>query len=167
LSLQIFQTLKTPSLLAATILVAFCYGLLLMFSDQFLFIAPYFVFYVPQTALVILALDMLLSTLTGVVLVVSLRQVSSGRSKGTTSTGVVGILAALIAGACPCYYLAPLLTIAAGVGGALGAIGILMNAYQVEVKTVSVVLLLVVSWALERNARMACPLKQNGLTKVA
>ena len=138
-----------------------------MFSDQFLFVAPYLVFYVPQTALAILVLDISLSILTGVVLVVSVRQVSSGRSKGTTSTGILGIFAALIAGACPCYYLGPLLTIAAGVGGALGAIGILMNAYQFEVKTASVVLLLIVSWALEKNARMACPLKQDGLIKAA
>jgi hypothetical protein len=143
----------------ATILVVVSYGLLLMFIDQFLFIAPYFVFYVPLTDLAILALDMLLSTLTGIVLVVSFHQVRSARSKGTAYTGVLGIVAALIAGACPCYYLVPLLTIAAGVGGALGAIGILLNAYQLEVKTASVVLLLIVSWGLERNARMTCRLK--------
>jgi hypothetical protein len=130
-----------------------------MFVDQFLFIAPYFVFYVPSTGIAILALDMLLSILTGVVLVVSLQQVRSARSKGTTYTGVLAIVAALFAGACPCYYLAPLLTIAAGVSGALGAIGILLNAYQLEVKTASVVLLLIVLWALERNAKMACRLK--------
>jgi uncharacterized membrane protein HdeD (DUF308 family) len=131
-----------------------------MFGDQFLFIAPYPVFYVPGTAFAILALDMLLAALTGIVLVVSLRQVSSGRSKGTASTGILGIVAAIIAGACPCYYLAPLLTIAAGVGGALGAVGILMHAYEFEVKTASIVLLLIVFWALERNARMTCRLKK-------
>jgi hypothetical protein len=130
-----------------------------MFIDQFLFIAPYLVFYVPLTGIAILALDMLLSILTGIVLVVSLRQVRSARSKGTAYTGVLAIVAALFAGACPCYYLAPLLTIAAGLGGALGAIGILLNAYELEVKTASVVLLLMVSWALEKNARMACRLK--------
>jgi hypothetical protein len=151
--------LKTPSLLAATILVAVSYGLLLMFIDQFLFIAPYFVFYVSLTDLAILVLDILLSTLTGIVLVVSLRQVMSGRSKGTASTGILGIVAALIAGACPCYYLVPLLAIAGGVGGALGAFGILLNAYELEVKTASVLLLLIVSWGLERNARMTCRLK--------
>jgi hypothetical protein len=151
--------LKTPSLLVATILVAVSYGLLLMFADQFLFIAPYFVFYAPLTDLAILALDMLLSILTGIVLVVSLQQVRSARSKGTAYTGVLAILAAFFAGACPCYYLAPVLTIAAGVGGILGAIGILLNAYELEVKTVSAVLLLIVSWGLEKNARMACRLK--------
>jgi hypothetical protein len=143
----------------ATILVAVSYGLLLMFIDQFLFIAPYFVFYVPLTGLAILALDMSLSILTGVVLVVSLRQVRSRRSKGTAYTGILGIVAALIAGACPCYYLVPVLAIAGGVGGALGAFGILLNAYELEVKTASVVLLLIVSWGLERNARMTCRLK--------
>jgi hypothetical protein len=151
--------LKRPSLLVATILVVVSYGLLLMFIDQFLFIAPYFVFYVPLTGLAILALDMLLSILTGIVLVVSLQQVRSARSKGTAYTGLLAIVPALIAGACPCYYLVPVLTIAAGVGGALGAIGILLNAYELEVKTASVVLLLIVSWGLERNARMTCCLK--------
>jgi hypothetical protein len=130
-----------------------------MFIDQFLFIAPYFVFYVPLTDLAILALDMLLSILTGIVLVVSLQQVRSARSKGTAYTGVLAMVAALFAGACPCYYLAPALTIAAGAGGLLGAIGILLNAYQLEVKTASAALLLIVSWGLEKNARMACRLK--------
>jgi hypothetical protein len=130
-----------------------------MFIDQFLFIAPYFVFYVPLTDLAILALDILLSILTGIVFVVSLQQVRSTRSKGTAYTGVLAIVAALIAGACPCYYLVPVLTIAAGVGGALGSIGILLNAYQLEVKTASAVLLLIVSWGLEKNARMTCRLK--------
>jgi hypothetical protein len=130
-----------------------------MFIDQFLFIAPYFVFYVPLTGVAILALDALLSILTGIVLVVSLQQVRSARSKGTAYTGVLAIAAGLFAGACPCYYLAPALTMAAGLGGALGAIGILLNAYQLEVKTASVVLLLIVSWALEKNARTACRLE--------
>jgi hypothetical protein len=48
---------------------------------------------------------------------------------------------------------------AAGLGGALGVIGILLNAYELEVKTASVVLLLIVSWALEKNARTACRLE--------
>jgi hypothetical protein len=137
-----------------------------MFIDQFLFVAPYFVFYVPPTALTILTLDILLSVLTGIVLVVSLQQVRSTRSKRTTYTGVFGVVAALIVGACPCYYLVPLLTIAAGVGGTLEVIGILLNAYQLEVKTASVVLLLVVCWGLEKNARMTCRIKQSGITKV-
>jgi hypothetical protein len=151
--------LKAPPLLVATILVVVSYGLLLMFIDQFLFIAPYFVFYVPLTNLGILVLDMLLSILTGIVLVVSLQQVRSARSKGTAYTGALAIVAALMAGACPCYYLVPVLTIAAGVGGALGAIGILLNAFELEVKTASAVLLLIVSWGLEKNARMTCRLK--------
>jgi len=74
-------------------------------------------------------------------------------------TGVLAIVAALIAGACPCYYLVPVLTIAAGVGSALGAIGILLNDYQLEVKTASALLLLFVSWGLEKNARISCRLK--------
>ena len=166
MSLQIFQTLRTPSLLVATILVVVSYGLLLMLVDQFLFVAPYLVFYVPTTGLTILTLDLLLAILTGIVLVVSLQQVRSARSTGTAYTGVVGIVAALIAGACPCYYLVPLLAIAAGVGGALEAIGILLNAYQLEVKTASVALLLIVCWGLEKNARMSCRIKQDSITKV-
>jgi hypothetical protein len=137
-----------------------------MFVDQFLFVAPYLVFYVPLTSLAILALDISLSILTGIVLVVSLQQVRSARSKGTAYTGVLGIVTALIAGACPCYYLVPVLTIAVGVGGALEAIGILLNAYQLEAKSASLVLLLIVCWGLERSARMTCRIKQSALTKV-
>jgi hypothetical protein len=121
-----------------------------MFFDQFLFIAPYLVFYVPLTGLATLALDILLSILTGIALVVSLQQFRSLRSRGTSYTGILGIVVALVAGACPCYYLVPVLKIAAGVGGALGAIGILLNAYQLEVKTASVMLLLIVSSTLEK-----------------
>jgi hypothetical protein len=139
---------------------------LLIFLDQFIFLAPYVVFYVPVTRLPILALDVLLSLLTGIVLVVSLQQVRSARSMGTTYTGVLGIIAALIAGACPCYYLVPVLAIAAGVGGVLEAIGILLNTYQLEVKTASVLLLLILSCGLEKSARMTCRVKQSGLAKV-
>ena len=166
MSLQIFQTLKTPSLLIATVLVVVSYGLLLMLIDQFLFVAPYFVFYVPPTGFTILILDLLLSILTGIVLVVSVQQVRSARSKRTAYTGVLGIVAALIAGSCPCYYLLPLLAIAAGVGGALEAIGVLLNAYQLEVKTASVALLLIVCWGLEKTARMTCRIRQDSITKV-
>jgi len=158
--------LKAPSLLIATILVIVCYGLLLMLIDQFLFVAPYFVFYVPRTRLMILMLDVLLSVLTGIVLVGSIQQVRSARSKGTAYTGVLGISAALIAGACPCYYIIPLLALGAGVGSALEAIGILLNAYQLEVKTASVVLLLIVCWGLEKNARMTCRIGQDSVRKV-
>jgi hypothetical protein len=136
-----------------------------MFIDQFIFVAPYFVFYAPLTSLAILVLDILLSALTGIVLVASLQQVRSVRSRRTTYVGILGIGVALITGACPCYYLAPLLTIAAGIGGALEAIGIMLNAYQLEVKTASVVLLLIVSWGLERSARESCRIKRS-VTKV-
>lgn len=149
----------------ASILVAVFYGLLLVSVDQFLFFSPYLIFYVPLAGFALLTLDVSLSILTGIVLVVSLRQVRSARSSGTAYTGIFGIVAALIAGACPCYYLAPLLAVAAGLGGALGAVGIIMNAYEFEVKTASVALLLIVSWALERNARMTCRLKQGAVTK--
>lgn len=70
--------------------------------------------------------------------------------------GIAGIVAAFLAGACPCYYLVPLLAVAGGVGGALGTVGILFYAYQLPVKLASVVLLIFVSFSLERSIRASC-----------
>ncbi len=70
--------------------------------------------------------------------------------------GVAGILIALVAGACPCYYLLPLLAVAGGAGGALGVLGIYMNAYQLPIKILSLGLLGAVAISLERSLRASC-----------
>jgi hypothetical protein len=137
------------SLLAAPILVA--YGIMLLFFDQFLFFAPYFVFYVPPSDIVNLVLDLALTILTTLVLTVSVRQLLLQRGGGGSRTGALGIVAALFAGACPCYYLIPLLAIAGTVGGVLGAVGIVLNAFQIPIKIAAALILVFSAYKLNKS----------------
>lgn len=138
------------AILAVPILVA--YGVLLLFFDQFLFFAPYFTFYVPYHETGNLALDLLLTALTTLVLTVSIRQLLIQRESGIVSkTGALGIIAAVVAGACPCYYLIPLLAVAGAVGGALGAVGILLNAFKVPIKVAATLLLIFAIYKLDKS----------------
>lgn len=161
MSLQILRYFRTPVSLGFVILVAICYGTMLLFFDQFVFFAPYFTVYIPSSNLVTLTLDVVLSVLTGIVTIVSIKQLRSVPVKppGAVRMGFLGILAAIFAGACPCYYMVPLLAVAGGFGGALGVGGILMNAYQFPIKLASVIILLSASYGLERSFRMSCNLQ--------
>ena len=137
-------------LLAAPILVV--YGVMLLYFDQFLFFAPYFIFYVPSSGIENLLLDLVLTILTTLVLTVSIRQILLQRGGGKTSkTGALGIVAALLAGACPCYYLIPLLAVAGTIGGALGAVGILLNAFQIPIKLGAALILVVSTYKLNKS----------------
>jgi hypothetical protein len=73
--------------------------------------------------------------------------------------GLGGIIIAIVAGACPCYYLVPLLAVAGGAGGALAAIGILFEVYQLPIKLVSLALLGTVAFSLERSLRAMCRIR--------
>jgi hypothetical protein len=64
---------------------------------------------------------------------------------------MLGIIAALLAGACPCYYLVPLLAVAGTVGGALGAVGILLNAFQIPIKLGAMLILVVATYKLNKS----------------
>src|SRR5208337_2805208 len=128
------------------------------------FFAPYFTFYVSTSAYASLILDLLLTFLTAIVLTVSIRQISFQRQGGSTSkTGMLGILAALLAGACPCYYLVPLLAVAGTIGGALGAVGILLNAFQIPIKLGAMLILVVATSKLNKSgyARLSLCLKES------
>jgi hypothetical protein len=138
------------ALLSGVIMIG--YGTLLLFFDSFLFFAPYFTFYVPTSAYANLLLDLLLTFLTAIVLAVSLRQLSLRKQGGSSSkTGVLGIFAALLAGACPCYYLIPLLAVAGTIGGALGAVGIILNAFQIPIKLGALLILVVATYKLNKS----------------
>jgi hypothetical protein len=157
-----FRDLKY-NLIAAPILVA--YGVILLFFDQFLFFAPYFVLYVPPSEIANLVLDLVLTILTTLVLTVSIRQILLQRSGGGGSrTGALGILAALFAGACPCYYLIPLLAVAGTVGGALGAVGILLNAFQIPIKVAATLILMFSTYKLNKSG--VCKITQRRQTVV-
>jgi hypothetical protein len=144
--------------MGVTVLIAVCYGAILLFFDQFVFLAPYFTVYMPSGSVATLALDLILSALTAIVSVVSIKLVRlvSAKPRRIARMGFLGVLAAIFAGACPCYYLVPLLAVAGSFGGALGAVGILMNGYQFPIKLASVIILLCASYGLERSFRMTC-----------
>ncbi len=128
------------------------YGIMLLFFDQFLFFSPYFTLYVPSSAYANFLFDLLLTFLTAIVITVSMRQISfRGQSANASKTGTLGIVVALLAGACPCYYLVPLLAVAGTIGSALGAVGILLNAYQIPIKLGAILILAVAAYKLNKS----------------
>ncbi len=131
---------------------------LFLYLDEFLFIRPFLVLYVPPERVGGLGLDLALSTLSGSVISLSLFELRNLPGKGSPSakTGMLGIVIALVAGACPCYYLFPLLAVAGGVGGVLGAIGIAFYTYQIPVKIASLSLLILASLSLEKGLTAYC-----------
>lgn len=169
MGLQILQIIKTSSytLIAPSIMAA--YSLVLLYLDQFIFFAPYFVVYVPLTSAGNFVLDVALGCLTGIVLIVSIAQI---RLRGTgpnrfVRTGVIGALIAIFAGACPCYYMFPLLAMAGGLGGVFGALGIMLNAYQIPLKMASLTMLCSVVYGLERSLRTQCAAPDAGVTSAS
>lgn len=144
-----FKDEKYDLLAAITMLV---YGFMLLFFDSFLFLSPYFTFYIPLSEASNFVLDLILTVLTAVVLTVSVRQLLLQRgSRGVSRVGMLGIVAALLAGACPCYYLIPLLAVAGTVGGVLGAVGIVLNTFQIPIKLVATLILLIATYKLNKS----------------
>jgi hypothetical protein len=139
---------------------------MLVFFDQFLFFSPYFVFYLPLSGLENFILDLILTVLTTLVLTVSIRQIVLQRgSGGASKTGVLGIVAALMAGACPCYYLIPLLTVAGTIGGALGAVGILLNAFQLPIKLAAIAILAFATYKINSSGVCKVRLPTKGIVQ--
>ena len=154
----IVDTFKDAKYALLSVVIVLGYGTMLLFFDSFLFFAPYFTFYVSASAYASLLLDLLLTFLTAIVLTVSIRQISLQRQGGSASkTGMLGILAAMLAGACPCYYLVPLLAVAGTIGGALGAVGILLNAFQIPIKLGAMLILVVATYKLNKSG--VCKIK--------
>ena len=148
----ILDTFQDAKYLLLGVAIMVGYGIMLLFFDQFLFFAPYFTLYVPASAYGSLVLDVALTFLTAIVLTVSIRQIILQRQgKGASKTGLLGIVAALIAGACPCYYLVPLLAVAGAIGGTLGAVGILLNAFQIPIKLGAMLILLIATYKLNKS----------------
>lgn len=148
----ILDTFKDVRYILISAVIIVVYGVMLLFFDSFLFFSPYFILYIPSSGNASLLLDLLLTTLTAIVLTVSIRQISLQRQGGSASkTGMLGIVAALMAGACPCYYLVPLLAVAGTIGGALGAAGILLNAFQIPIKLGATGILVVATYKLNKS----------------
>jgi hypothetical protein len=158
--LQVFQVLRKPGYGLAAGAIALLFGVMLAYFSEFLFFFPYVVFYVPPEELVTFGLDFSISILSGVVITASIYGIRNLRKGGSQAKGgVAGIIVALVAGACPCYYLVPLLAVAGGAGGVLGVLGIYMNAYQLPIKLLSLALLGSVAFSLERSLRASCEIR--------
>jgi hypothetical protein len=164
MTVQTVQVLRRPAFGLVTISVAAIFAFTFLFFDDFVFISPYFLFYVTPSRSPYLALDLTISLLAGSVIALSIYQIRNTRSNkaNNTKVGLAGVVAALIAGACPCYYLVPLLAVAGGAGGFLGALGIFFFTIQIPIKLSSLALLAFVSFTLERSLRAACEIPVPG-----
>ena len=156
--LQSLEVLKRPPYGVAAVAVATLFGVAFLYFDGILFFAPMLIFYLPPGLFQVFAIDSAISVLSGSAIVLSyyqLRNLPSTTNK-SAKVGFAGVIAALIAGACPCYYLVPLLAAAGGVGGALGAFVILLNMDQLPIKLASLALLTFVSVTTERGLKASC-----------
>lgn len=157
---QVLRVLRGPSYSLSALVIALLFGVTLAYLGGFLFFSPYLVFYVPSGELLTFALDVGVSTLSGVVMAASVYGVRNfGRGGGQARGGITGIVVALVAGACPCYYLVPLLAVAGGAGGVLGVLGVYMDTYQIPIKLLSLLLLGAVALSLERSLRATCKVR--------
>ena len=155
---QLFGVLKRPIFGLLSLGITLSFALLFLYSDGFIFFFPYFVLYVPFDSTPYFLLDLVISALSGIAIAGSFFQLRfvpyvSSRNAGT---GLAGMLAAVVAGACPCYYLVPLLALAGGAGGLLGALGIFLYSVQIPIKIISLALLGLVLFTLERSLVAYC-----------
>jgi len=150
--------LRRPAFALSTFAIALLFALVFLYFDAFYFFVPYFTVFIPPERLPILLLDVAISSLSGVVLSLSVYEIRTfpNLRGGPKQVGAAGIIAAFIAGACPCYYLVPLLAVAGGTGGILGTIGILFFNYQIPIKLGSFALLIFTTFTVERALRAAC-----------
>lgn len=158
MSLQIIKILRNPKLGFTALTLSAVQLVTLLYFDQLLFFSPYVVFYLPRNTGGIFGLDLTLSAFSGVVLALSVYQLRNLPQTGGKhgKLGFTGVATAILAGACPCYYLVPLLAVAGGIGGVLGTAGIVFFTYQVPIKLSSLILLAFVTFTLERSFRAYC-----------
>ena len=157
---QIFGVLRRPAYGLPSLVIATLASLAFLYLDEFYFLSPYFVAYIDPSRVQVFLLDIAISALSGIVLAASVYEVRAfpNLQGSYRRTGMAGVVAALVAGACPCYYLVPLLAVLGGVGGLLGTLGIFLYNYQVPIKLVSLGLLALTVITLERGLRAACAL---------
>lgn len=154
----VLDAFKDTKYVLLGMLIMIAYGGMLLLFDQFLFFSPYLTLYVPASEYDNILLDLTLTILTSIVLTVSIRQISLQRQGGNASkTGIFGIVAAVLAGACPCYYLPALLAVAGTIGGAVGAVGILLNAFQIPIKLGALAILAVATYNLNKSGICKIP----------
>jgi len=157
MQVQIASVLRRPPFALSAFTIAILLATLFLYFDQFYFVAPYFSILIVPERLPILMLDVIISAMSGMVISLSIYETKALPSlNAPRKVGLLGIVAAFVAGACPCYYLVPLLAVAGGVGGILGTLGILFFDYQVPIKLGSLALLSFTAFTVERSLRAVC-----------
>lgn len=162
MAILISLVLRSPAYALTAFAIAAVFGATLLYFNEFLFFEPYVTVFVPREGVGMLVLDLAISVLSGITMATSFFQMSRfpGMSKKSGGKGSAGILIAIFAGACPCYYLVPLLAVAGGAGGALAAVGIFVNAYQFPIKSLSLAVLAAVTYSLERSLKASCTIQE-------
>jgi hypothetical protein len=150
---KLIHSVEKPQYLALMALVSTAYALLLLHLDQLFFFAPYVVISIPTESIGFFLLDIFLPIVTVVVIVASIRQTVEVRARPNKAakSSLLAMAAGLAAGACPCNYLVPLLTVAGAMGMTLGAIGTMLNEFELPLKLGSLVFLIVVAFSIERT----------------
>ncbi len=166
MAMQISSVLRRPGYALPGLAVAIAASLVFLYLDEFYFVSPYPVVYIDPSRVSVFTLDIAVSALSGIVLAVSSYEIRTFPDlKGSyRKTGMAGVAAAFLAGACPCYYLIPLLATLGGVGGVLGTAGIFLYYYQIPIKLGSLALLAFTIFTLERGLRAACSLPELALS---
>ncbi len=167
MEVQLLRIARRPFYASTFLLVAVGLGVLFMYSDEFLFFAPYLTLFVPPERVPYTVLDLAISAFSGLVILASLFQIAHFPTSASkyTKTGFAGIVAALIAGACPCYYLVPLLVFTGGAGGFLAVLGVTFYTYQIPIKLASLTLLVSVAFIQERSLRAQCAIDPSLISK--
>lgn len=158
MQLQVVAVMRRPAFALLGLAIALVFSLVYLYFDEFYFLSPYFVAYVDPTRLPAFLLDLAISGMSGIVLTLSFYELRQypGLRRSYRKSGIAGIVAAFVAGACPCYYLVPLMAALGGAGGILGAVGILFFYYQFPIKLGSLALLAFAAYTIERGLRAAC-----------
>jgi len=164
LAVQVFGVLRNPFYALLSFFIAAVALLSFLYLDDFYFVSPYFAVYIDPSRMPLFLLDIAISVLSGIVLIASIYEIRAFPDlKGSyRKTGMAGVVAAFVAGACPCYYLIPLLAVLGGVGGFLGTLGIFLYVYEFPIKLGSLALLALTTFTLERGLRAACALPASG-----
>lgn len=154
--------LRRRTYAVTSLLLAVVFSLSFLYLDEFIFVSPYFVVFIGLDRVPAFLLDLAISVLAGMVIVLSFYEIRTFRGLGRAyrRTGLLGIVAAFVAGACPCYYLVPLLAIAGGSGGTLAIVGVLLYDYQVQIKLSSLSLLILTAFVEERSLAAACKVQE-------
>ena len=143
-------------LLAASIFVAMLVSLCIV--SEFLFIAPFVVFYVPHEAILSFSLIVVVSALSGLVICMSIyrmRLICTSLGKG--SSGFLGALIGASAGACSCGSIGFAIVSSFGAYGAI-ATAFLTN-YEIPLRIISIGILIFTYYLTVKGLASECKIQ--------